>query len=193
MGEFSGRSGGRKDKPLTSELAAEEERRSAAPASLSDVFGVMVKKTGSVEKVTSTWQVYHTWYTVNGDVERAATSGVYVAPPRRGQERPTLVVYVDSRTRVVDFMANREIYLVRLANAGLLFSEIVFKLNRRPAKDRAPRASDKPQPAPLPELTPADAAEAHDLLARLSPEVSPALRETVQRAMNLSFRRNRTQ
>ena len=181
------------DPLVTSELAAAELRRVAAPSSLTDVFDVMVRRSGSVEKVASTWQVSRAWYAVNGDVERAATAGVYVAAPRRGQKDPTLVVYVDSRARATDFNANREIYLARMAHAGWRFSEVIFKLNRRPpAAHTRPKDSGRAATPELAPLTPSDAAEAQVLLARLSPELSPHLRESIQRAMNLSFRRARS-
>ena len=179
--------------PVTSELAAAALRRAAAPSALADVFDVMVERSGNVERVSSTWQVSRAWYAVNGDVERAATAGVYVATPRLGQKDPTLVVYVDSRARATDFNANREIYLARMAHAGWRFSEIVFKLNRRPAAEPAgPKAATRPASPDLAPLTAADAAETQVLLARLSPTLSPRLKETIQRAMSLSFRRSRS-
>lgn len=182
-------------RPAQSELEAAEQRREDATSSVGRALDAMVDQAGVTGKVRSAWRVRRVWDAVNGDVERASTTGIYVSEPRRKGELPKLVVYVDTRTRAWDFMANREIYRARLANAGLHFEEVTFKPNRRPVASKeegGPSAKAPAAPAPaLPELSPADAARAQDLLATQCPDVSEKLRETIQRAMNLSLRARR--
>ena len=49
----------------------------------------------------------YVWHNVNGDVERAHTTGVFLKEPHVKGAAPILGVYVDSRMRAVDFRANR--------------------------------------------------------------------------------------
>lgn len=130
------------------------------------------------------------WYSVNGDIERAHTVSVFVRPsPRRGQ-LPVLFVYVDSRTRAVDFSVNREIYLGRLAMAGLEFSEVRFLEDRcahaHPSPSASPSSRAQEPPRPLPELSPEEERRVERMCARL-PE---GLRASVSRAMSISLRRD---
>ena len=62
------------------------------------------------------------WHSVIGDIERKHTTGVFVGKPKAPGMAPALCVYVDSRMRMVDFNANREIYLARLTAAGYDYS-----------------------------------------------------------------------
>ena len=135
------------------------------------------------------------WYAVNGDIERAHTTGTFVREPRRGETGPVLVVYVDSRTRATDFAANSEVYLARLANAGMSYSKIEFRLSkypRRPAeagpgRTGAVAAAPGAQAArPLPPLSREEEDEIEVLLAR-APE---GMREDVRKAMRASYARS---
>ena len=139
------------------------------------------------------------WHSVIGDIERKHTTGVFVGKPKVPGMAPALCVYVDSRMRMVDFNANREIYLARLQTAGFDYSEVRFLQNKRPR----PKA-DATAPAltaekvdkgtvplatfePLPELSEAE----REQIEAQTVGLSPALRESVSKAMAACMRRQR--
>ncbi len=127
------------------------------------------------------------WYRMNGDIERAHTCGTYVAKGRRPGEAPKFVVYTDTRTRAVDFRANREVYLARMAAAGFEFSDIEFKQTKRPPQERSSaRAKAKAAPAP-PELTPEEESRVREAVANQPKN----LREKAYKAMCASLRRQK--
>lgn len=179
----------RDEAPLvTSELAASELRRAAAPTPAADVFSACLDALDGRGEVRSTWSAGRAWNAVNGDIERAHTTGVFVREPRGREQLPTLIVYVDSRSRVTDFNANREVYRARLENVGLRFREVTFRESKWSArKDAQPRPSDAQKSPrshrPLPDLTEAEAAQVEELCRSL-PE---ALRDSVSRAMRVSY------
>lgn len=139
------------------------------------------------------------WHSVIGDIERKHTTGVFVGKPKAPGMAPALCVYVDSRMRMVDFNANREIYLARLQTAGFDYSEVRFLQNKRPRpkadatapaltaekvdKGTVPLATSEP----LPELSEAERAQIEAQTAGLS----PALRESVSKAMAACMCRQR--
>lgn len=79
---------------MADELSAERARREAAPAGLSGILSAMFD-----ERADASWRVTRAWHAVNGDIERAHTTGTFVRDPRRGESGPVLVVYVDSLSR----------------------------------------------------------------------------------------------
>ena len=121
--------------------------------------------------------------------QREHTCGTYLAAPRRQGEKPTFVVYTDTRARAVDFNANREVYRARMAAAGWDFGEIVFKQTKRPPAEKKKTAQRKAAsgPALLPELTPEEEAYVRDAVAG-QPE---HLREKAYKAMSASMRRRK--
>ena len=167
-----------------SELEEELLRREVSPTPVGDVFSSLIGSLDRGGAVRSTWSAGRAWYAVNGDIERAHTTGVFVRDPVGRQTLPTLVVYVDSRARVTDFTANREVYLARLENAGLRFAEVVFRESRRRGEGR-PSASRPARPAaPAPrELTEED----ERAIERMCAQLPPALRDSVSRAMRESW------
>lgn len=171
----------------TSEIEAEQRRRDAHTERLSEVLDAVAGSEGMGETLRSTWSVGRAWFSVNGDYERAHTVGTFVDKRRPGVD-PVLVVYVDSKAAEVDLMARREIYPARLASRGLHFSEVRFKLSKQRYLDRraavANQGAAAAPAAPLPELTPAEAAQVDELCAGL-PE---HLRDSVSRAMRASYR-----
>ena len=175
---------------MADELSAERARREAAPAGLSGILSAMFD-----ERADASWRVTRAWHAVNGDIERAHTTGTFVRDPRRGESGPVLVVYVDSRSRATDFSANSEVYLARLANAGLAFSKVEFRLSKYAPRDRA-EGSATARPAvtrgkgaatPPPPLSREEAAE----IERACAELPSTLRESVSRAMSASYRLQR--
>lgn len=139
------------------------------------------------------------WHSVIGDIERKHTTGVFVGKPKAPGMAPALCVYVDSRMRMVDFNANREIYLARLQAAGFDYSEVRFLQNKRPRpkadatapaltaekvdKGTVPLATSEP----LPELSEAE----REQIEAQTVGLSPALRESVSKAMAACMRRQR--
>ena len=119
----------------------------------------------------------YVWHNVNGDVERAHTTGVFLKEPHVKGAAPILGVYVDSRMRAVDFRANREVYRARLSMGGLEVSEIEFIVSQYGHGA-----------APLPELTGSE----QDTVEKLAESVPESLRESVYKAMSLSFRREKS-
>lgn len=129
------------------------------------------------------------WFKANGDVERRHTSGVYLKRAAAPSLPPVLVVYVDSHSRLTDFMANREIYLVRLAAVGLEVSGVEFRLSREPT----PKTSLPSQVTPslaateLPPLSDDERRRAEELTA----DLPDTLRKRARDAMELSMRREK--
>lgn len=136
-------------------------------------------------------QAAHAWFSVNGDVERSHTCGVYLKRPSRGSGGQVLGVYVDSPSRVTDFSTNKELYLARLANAGYQVSDIDFRLSRTPKPRSQAPSGPGPQArsvaSPLPPLDPGERREVSSLVSGL-PE---GLGKAAARAMSLSLRREK--
>ena len=169
---------------MADELTGEVRRREEGGRSLSGLVGDEVRRLGSSPERAAANAAWIAWSEVNGDVERAHTTGVYVGAPRRGASDPELTVYVDSAAYLTDFSANREVYLARLETAGLRFSRISFRRSRQQkAAPPRPRAGQTPRPS-LRELTEAERREVSDLCSQL-PE---SLRDSVSRAMSASYR-----
>ena len=120
---------------------------------------------------------------VNGDVERKHTCGAFIKPVPHAD--PSLTIYLDSRSRVVDFNANRELYLQRLAYGGLPLSRIEFRL----AKDIPARSSadEEAEERELPELSD----EELELVRAATANLAEPLKSSVSKAMIASMRREK--
>lgn len=112
------------------------------PSSIGEVLSTMASQAEADGKISENRKALMTWMSINGDVERNHTVGAYVAPARRAEEAPVLCVFVDSKARAVDFYANREVYLARLDQAGLYFSEIRFEQSRYQKTSKAKKTTD---------------------------------------------------
>ncbi len=128
------------------------------------------------------------WHSVNGDIERKHTTGVFVGKPRRPGEKPVLCVYVDTRMRSVDFRANREIYLARLAAAGYEYSDVRFLVNKRPVAKRVDKGTVPLSTRQVAELTD----EERRAIERETAALPEKLRQSVSKAMSASMRRQKT-
>lgn len=175
-----------------SEVHVAELRRDAAVTPIADVLDALVEEGGVSDALRSTWSVTRAWMSVNGDYERRHTVATFVDAGRAGQA-PALVVYVDSKSCEVDLMANREVYLARMASCGLRFSKVVFRRSRdeyirrrdeRLAQGSAP--ADGPRAAP-PALDAAEERQIDELCAALP----ASLRDSVSRAMRVSYQAQR--
>ena len=170
---------------MSDELTREVRRREQGPTAVSDALAAAVGGLGEEGRRGAGASAWIAWNRVNGDIERAHSTGVYVGEPRRGAVDPELTVYVDSHSFITDFSANREVYLARLETVGLRFSNISFRLSKTGTrKNSQVRKVSTPQPRKLPELSPGEESE----VERLTAELPDALRESVSRAMRVSYR-----
>ena len=155
---------------------------------LADALDALVEEGGVSDALRSTWSVTRAWMSVNGDYERRHTVATFVDAGRAGQA-PALVVYVDSKSCKVDLMANREVYLARMASCGLRFSKVLFRRSKdeyiRRRDERLARA-DAPADEPRVALPALDAAEERQI-DELCAALPDALRDSVSRAMRVSY------
>ncbi len=162
----------------------------ASISSLGNIMGGYFSNPEVDAKMTFNRRVGLAWHRANGDVERKHTCGLFVTKPRRPKEPPVLVVYVDSRMRAVDFSANKDIYLARMADAGLTFSDIRFEQDKRgrtPGAALAPAEPKKPERPTLPDLTPAE----EEQVRKACEGLSPKLAQSAYKAMSNSLRRKK--
>lgn len=170
-----------------SEIEATLARREGAPEDVASVLSHDVVP-GSGVQASRGWRALSAWRAVNGEIERRHTTGVYLDEPRGRETLPSLLVYVDSKACEVDFRANAEIYVARLAQAGLPVARVTFRQSKRRVAAAEVEAPARPaEPEPLPELTAAEEAEADALLC----EVPEALKPSVSRALRNSLRREK--
>jgi hypothetical protein len=157
-------------------------------SSLSDLLSGMLDDAGRAA-VSENQRASYLWSRANGDIERQHTTGVFVMESKIAGAPPVLGVYVDTRTRVVDFTANREVYLARLSAMGGCYSDIKFLLNKRKERIRS-IVEHHPAETPEAELPPLSDAEEKDILGRVS-ALPESLRDDVFKAMALSYRREK--
>lgn len=169
---------------MSDEMTREVRRRERGGEGVGNLLGRALDQLGSTGERDGSSRAWIAWNRVNGDVERAHSTGAYVGAPRRGARDPELVIYVDSHAFITDFSANREVYLARLETAGLRFSRIEFRLSKRPRAETVPSPSPMRGTRPLPELDAAEEREVEELCAGLP----TTLRESVSRAMRVSYR-----
>ena len=170
-----------------SSIERDQRRREQAPTSVARLFDDCLARIDRSGSAGSTWSAGRAWHAVNGDIERAHTTGVYVREPRGRESLPTLLVYVDSRARATDFSVNREVYLARLANVGQRFADVVFRVSKR-RREGAAEACERPRaPRPAPE-PPELTDEERSRVERMCAQLPEGLRASVFRAMSASIR-----
>lgn len=156
------------------------------PLQLSSVLSGMLGPDGTM-RMNAHKRALAVWMSVNGDIERKHTCGAFIKTVAHAD--PALTIYLDSRSRVVDFSANRELYLQRLAYQGMPLSKIEFRL----AKDIPARASAveeaEARAEELPELTAEELAYAATCVEKLE----EPLKSSVYKAMIFSMRREKAQ
>ena len=154
------------------------------PADLGSVLSGMLG-TGGTMRLNAHKRALAVWMRVNGDIERKHTCGAFIKPVPHAD--PLLVIYLDSRSRVVDFTANRELYLQRLAFQGLPLSKIEFKL----AKDVPARSSavEEAEERALPELSQDELA----YVERCTQRLGEPLKTSVSKAMIVSMKRQKAE
>ena len=129
------------------------------------------------------------WYAVNGDRERAHTTGVWLRKSTAAKADPVMVVSVDSGLLAADLGANKDLYLSRLANRGVRVSDICFQVGRRMTEKGGGRSEKggRKTERELPPLSERERAEVERAVAHLPEE----LRKSASRAMCASLRQNK--
>ena len=72
-----------------------------------------------------------TWRRVAGRRAAKHTVAVWLSEPRGRASLPDLVVYLDGHALMVDLTTNAELYVDRLAHAGLEVGHVRFKLSKK--------------------------------------------------------------
>lgn len=129
-------------------------------------------------------RAHDAWMQANGDIERRHTVGTYLR--QDDGDLPTLVVYIDSRAMMQDFMTNRLLYLDRLAAFGMDLKGIDFRpskyrVNGRPG---GPMENEEERQT-LPEATP----EEIERVRRMTEALPESLRDAASEAVISSIRR----
>ena len=156
--------------------------------SLSDLLSGMLDEAGRAA-VSENQRASYLWNRANGDIERQHTTGVFVMDSKVAGADPILGVYIDTRSRVVDFTANREVYLARISSMGGRYSDIKFLLNKR--KDRIrPTNGAAIATSIVKDLPDLSKEEEEEIRVRVS-SLPASLRSSVFRAMALSYQRDK--
>lgn len=130
------------------------------------------------------------WYAVNGDRERAHTTGVWLRKSGVAVADPVMVVQVDSGLLAADLGTNKDLYLSRLANRGVRVSDIRFQVGRRKTEENARRAEAAARQSAC-ELPPLDDHEREEVERAVS-HLPEELRRSASRAMCASLRQEKT-
>ena len=130
-----------------------------------------------------------TWRRIAGKRASKHTVAVWLNRPKSAAALPELVVYLDGNALMADLTTNAELYVERLAYAGLDVARVRFRLSRH-AGER-PSASDEraevSRPPELPALTPDEELAVERACANLPERLLPNACE----AMRLSMRRRK--
>lgn len=136
-----------------------------------------------------TMQALTVWRKIAGKRAAKHTVAVWLSDPSGPMNLPDLVVYLDGNALMVDLSTNAELYVDRLAHAGLEVAHVRFKLSRKAgqiAQERlAAAASPKRETPALPPLTDYERAR----IALEVQRVPEAIRKDASKAMELSWRR----
>ena len=129
------------------------------------------------------------WYAVNGDRERAHTTGVWLRKSAVAAADPVMVVSVDSGLLAADLGANKDLYLSRLANRGVRVSDVRFQVGRRMTDASAARSrkAEDTVAQELPQLSEREREEVERAVAHLPEDV----RKSASRAMCASLRQEK--
>ena len=141
--------------------------------------------------LTKSQRVARAWYAVNGDRERAHTTGVWLKEPTRPGADPTLVVRVDSGLLASELATNKDLYLSRLAFRGVRVSNVRFTVGGDPLPQvRKAKGEAKGGEGALPmrvDLTREERAR----VDRATFGLPEGLRQSVSRAMCASLAREK--
>lgn len=135
-----------------------------------------------------------TWRRIAGKRAAKHTVAVWLNRPKSGAGAPELVVYLDGNALMADLSTNAELYVERLAYAGLEVARVRFRLSRKAGQAQAaPDASSslpssaEDAPRPLPALSAVEEARVESAVAGLPDK----LRLAASEAMKNSLRRQK--
>lgn len=139
-----------------------------------------------------------TWRRIAGKRAAKHTVAVWLNRPKRGDGLPELVVYLDGNALMQDLTTNAELFVERLAYAGLEVARVRFRLSRK-AGQQAQAQSESPAAGTAPaadlaadELPPLTALE-RARVAAAAANLPDELRPSASKAMELSLRRQKSQ
>lgn len=139
-----------------------------------------------------------TWRRIAGKRAAKHTVAVWLNRPKRGDGLPELVVYLDGNALMQDLTTNAELFVERLAYAGLEVARVRFRLSRK-AGQQAQAQSESPAAGTAPaadhaadELPPLTALE-RARVAAAAANLPDELRPSASKAMELSLRRQKLQ
>lgn len=139
-----------------------------------------------------------TWRRIAGKRAAKHTVAVWLNRPKRGDGLPELVVYLDGNALMQDLTTNAELFVERLAYAGLEVARVRFRLSRKAgqqaqAQPESPAAGTAPAAdhaaCELPPLTALERAR----VAAAAANLPDGLRPSASKAMELSLRRQKLQ
>ena len=132
------------------------------------------------------------WRKVAGKRAAKHTVAVWLSKPTGRLNLPDLVVYLDGNALMVDLSTNAELYVDRLAHAGLEVGHVRFKLSRKAGQitqERMAAAERASERLDLPPLTAYERASI-ELAVQKAPE---KVRKSASKAMEMSIRRAKLQ
>lgn len=142
------------------------------------------KKISSGLSLTS--KAYVKWCEVAGSRAASHTMAVWVND-KNPHKDPELVVYLDTNTLIADYTTNAEIYIDRLLYADFPISKLTFRLSNKVRQTQQSLDSQEEKEEELPELSSSELQEIEVLCSNLSPN----LKASASRAMELSLRRQK--
>lgn len=160
------------------------------PQELGDLLGSL---SGEIMKRgRSMGAAYAVWVTATGAKERSHTMGVYLAEPNdpaNHTHKRTLTVYVDSNAIMQDLRTNAELYLLKLARAGMALDGIEFRLSK---KQRTPLPDSEGESEPAQNVSketrkPFTSEEKAELKERLDRMGNEELRDSFIKAMGIEI------
>lgn len=134
----------------------------------------------ATKQLSDSQRAARAWYSANGDRERKHTTGVWLRKPGRANADPVMVVRLDSNLLAQELGTNKDLYLARLASAGVRVSDLRFSVGRakEPKKVLSP-GRPQPKKTTTRDLTPSEKAHIEDA----TKDLPDALRVSVARAM----------
>lgn len=164
-----------------------DRRDRAGEVSISNLIGSFMSGP-AMERASDNRRAGAAWYKANGDTERRHTTGVFLREDvTKGK---VLCVYVDSNAVMVEFNAMRQMYVARLSAQGFEVDGVQFLLSREGYKTWMDREKDD-KSQPVGDLPPLGEDEERRVAELLETELPEGLRESVERALRLSYRREK--
>lgn len=171
--------------PRRSEGAAPARGGNEGPARAGDLVAALFGRTAT-RQLSAAQSAARAWFAANGDRERAHTTGVWLRKSGRAGTDPVLVVRLDSGLLAQELGTNKDLYLARLARAGVAVSDLRLEVGAPVSRTRKRTVAKEALPAPR-NLSQAEL----DRVQRATAELPEGLREAAARAMRATMARQR--